>query len=167
VVYFLGYYTVVKNGEITFGLRYRRYHNITEFRLVGVRASSEFKGDRVRGVELPRDPIYIASRCTEREREREREGGERERGVERACRCINVKETNPFRIKKGWAKKREKGRREEGGNRERQKRLLCNDSVPVFKPFVNKISIIDTVDISKSMTFYYRPLSAAFLFDPR
>jgi len=64
-----------RTGEITFGLRYRRYHNITEFRLVGVQASSEFKGDRVRGVELPRDPIYIASRCTERERERERGGG--------------------------------------------------------------------------------------------
>jgi len=45
-------------------------------------------------------------------------------------------------------------------NREKQKKLLCNDSVwdsvPVLKPSVNKISIIDIVDISKSMTFYYR-----------
>jgi len=44
--------------------------------------------------------------------------------------------------KKRDERKREK-KRGGGGNRERQKKLLCNDAVPVLKPFVNKISIID------------------------
>jgi len=83
---------------------------------------------------------------------------ERERERERESTCINAK-GGTLRDNAG----EKEGKSGRGRSRKSSFVMIQSGILSLLKSFVNKISIIDIVDISKSMTFYYRPLCGVFI----